>query len=57
MAADEAGEEADAAEGEEEAVEEAAQKSRFWPVFGWVVLVLFVGAVGGMVVQRRLLLR
>ena len=57
VAADEAGEEADAAEGGEEPAEEAAPKGRFWPVFGWVVLVLFVGAVGGMVVQRRLLLR
>jgi D-alanyl-D-alanine carboxypeptidase (penicillin-binding protein 5/6) len=56
VAADEAGEEADGAEGEEEGTGEAPKKSRFWPVAGIVVLVL-AGIVGGMVVQRRLLLR
>ena len=56
VVADEAGDEADGGEGEEETAEEAPKKSRFWPVAGIVVLVL-AGIVGGMVVQRRLLLR
>ena len=57
--ADDSGEEADDAAAEEGAdgEEAAPKKSRFWPVFGWVALVVFVGAVAGMVVQRRLLLR
>ena len=46
----------DYAVAEEETAEEAPKKSRFWPVAGIVVLVL-AGIVGGMVVQRRLLLR
>ncbi len=52
-----ADEEADeVAEGVSPAESEPAPKSRFWTVF-WIVLVLFAGAVGGMVLQRRLLLR
>lgn len=46
----------DIVDDEPRAEKEKAPRSRFWTVF-WVVLVLFVGAVGGMVLQRRLLLR
>lgn len=49
-AVDEVADEGTQAEGEKE------PRSRFWTVF-WVVLLVFAGVVGGMVVQRRLLLR
>lgn len=58
-AADPAAEEADdGAEGEAEAAEApAGPESHTWRTVGIVVLVLFLGAVAGMVVQRRLLLK
>ena len=48
----------DGAEGEEEDAETPAEpESHTWRTVGLVVLVLFLGVVGGMVVQRRLLLK
>lgn len=48
----------DGAEGEAEDAEAPAEpESHTWRTVGLVVLVLFLGAVGGMVVQRRLLLK